>query len=167
MNRIRAFLITGAVIAVDRVFKAWITSWLPLATPRPLIGNTLRLTRVHNVGGAFGVFPGSGILFIVVSSLAVCVLTFLLIARRGTGTLSTLGMSMVLGGAAGNLIDRLAFGYVIDFFELRGFPVINVADASISIGAALIVLAMLLQGRGRHTAGGGGPVHDGEVREEP
>ena len=146
MDRIPYLSATSALILLDRLTKWWAGHSLAYGRPQPLIGQAIRLTRVHNVGGAFGIFPGSGILFLVVSAIVSVVLLFLLVTRRVRGVWTRIGVSIVLAGAIGNLIDRLMYGYVLDFFEIRGFPVFNLADACISVGAAVIILTMLFGG---------------------
>jgi len=146
MDRIPYLTATSVLILLDRLTKWWAGSSLTYGHPQPLIGQAIRLTRVHNVGGAFGLFPGSGILLLVVSAVVSVVLIFLLATRRVHGLWTRLGVSVVLAGAIGNLIDRLMYGFVLDFFEIRGFPVFNLADACISVGAALIIITMLFGG---------------------
>jgi len=146
MNRIPYLLLTSVLILFDRLSKGWAIRALEVGRPRPLLGEGIRLTRVHNVGGAFGIFPGSGELFLAVSGIVALVLLVLLIVGRVRGALARLGMAVVLAGAVGNLIDRLLYGYVLDFFEIRGFPVFNLADTCITVGAGLIILYVLLGG---------------------
>jgi len=127
----------------------WAVCVLPLGRPQPLIGNIIRLSRVHNTGGAFGLFPGNAIAFLAVSSLIAAVVLVLILTDRLPGWWSKAGASILLAGAIGNLIDRAAYGYVVDFFEFRGFPVFNLADACITVGAVLIILSILFGGE-RH-----------------
>ncbi|MCX7750203.1 MAG: signal peptidase II, partial [Candidatus Bipolaricaulota bacterium] len=104
------------VVALDQGTKAWAARALPLGVPRPLVGDFLRLTRVHNPGGAFGLFPGSTEAFIAVSGVVVAGLLGLLLWGRWRG-LPAVGGALLLGGALGNLVDRLRWGYVLDFLE--------------------------------------------------
>lgn len=146
MNQLLWLLPTAALILFDRLTKLWASQSLALGDPRPLIGQAIRLTRVHNVGGAFGIFPGTGIVFIVVSAVISVVLLILILSRRIHGRLLRFGLAVVLAGALGNLIDRIAAGYVLDFFEIRGFPIFNVADACVTVGAVLIIVHVLFGG---------------------
>ena len=93
--------------------------------------------------------PGNGELFLAVSVGVSAVLLALLLSARVRKPLARFGTAVVLAGAVGNLIDRFALGYVLDFFEIRGFPVFNLADACITVGAGLIILHVLLGGE-RH-----------------
>ncbi len=149
MDRIPYLFLTSALILLDRLAKWWASTALDVGRPVPLIGQAIRLTRVHNAGGAFGIFPGNGEIFLAVSGLISLVLLAVLLVGRVRGRLVRFGMSIVLAGAVGNLIDRLLYGYVLDFFEIRGFPVFNLADACITVGAGLIILDVLIGG-GRH-----------------
>ncbi len=151
MDRIPYLLVTSALILLDRWAKWWAAGALHVGQPEPLLGESIRLTRVHNVGGAFGIFPGSGELFLAVSAVVSLVLLALLLLGRVRGILARVGMAVVLAGAVGNLIDRLVYGFVLDFFEIRGFPVFNLADACITVGAGLIILHALIGGD-RHRA---------------
>jgi signal peptidase II len=153
MARIASLVLITVLILVDRLTKHWAATSLGVGEPRPLIGQTIRLTRVHNVGGAFGIFPGNGDLFILVSAIVSFVLLVLVISGRVRGILGRIGISLVFAGAVGNLIDRLLYGFVLDFFELRGFPVFNLADACITVGAGLIVLYIMLGGDRHRTRG--------------
>jgi len=131
---------------LDRLTKWWAVSNLKLGEAHPLLGEAIRLTRVHNVGGAFGAFPGSGGVFIGVSMAVSAILVGVLVFRRDLSILLKVGIAVVLAGAIGNLIDRLVTGYVLDFFEIHGFPVFNLADACVTIGAGLIIVYVLFGG---------------------
>ncbi len=116
-----------------------------------LIDGLLRFTYVRNAGAAFGILQGSRWPFVVVSALAVLGLGWVL-SRPGTRSwFRSVAYALILGGAAGNLIDRLFYdGMVVDFIEMswRGhiFPVYNVADMGVSFGAAFLVIALLREG---------------------
>jgi len=146
MARTRYFSLTLILLIIDRLTKWWVDVSLDFGVPNDLIGNFIRLTRVHNEGGAFGIFPGGGIVFLVVSSVVSLILFLILLTMHIDSRLIRAGMAFVLAGALGNLIDRIQWGYVLDFFEVRGFPIFNVADACITVGAGLIILSILFGG---------------------
>ncbi len=102
-----------------------------------------KLTYVENTGVAFGMFQDSNVFFIVFSAVLV---SALLVFRRkacGLGPAARAGMALVLGGALGNLYDRVAYGFVVDFLDLSFFPaVFNVADSAITAGAFLLAIGM-------------------------
>ncbi len=149
MKRWPFLLMSILLLSVDRWSKWWAVETLEFGVPRPLIGELIRLTRVHNVGGAFGIFPGGAAVFLVVSGVVSFLLLLILLTMQIESRRLLAGMSLVLAGAVGNLVDRLVWGHVLDFFEIRGFPVFNVADACITVGAGLILLS-ILWGGGRH-----------------
>ena len=146
MSRIRYFSLALILLIVDWLTKLWVDSSLEFGVPTDLIGNIIRLTRVHNDGGAFGIFPGGGVVFLVVSGIVSLILFLILLTMQIDSRLIKTGMAFVLAGALGNLIDRVQWGYVLDFFEFRGFPIFNVADACITVGAVLIILSILFGG---------------------
>jgi len=140
MSRFPYLFAAGLIVGLDRLTKGWAASTLILSEPRPFLGQVFRLTRVHNIGGAFGIFPGNGTVFIVVSSVVAMGLFIFLLAADLHGKLLKAGLVLVLGGAIGNLIDRLHYGYVLDFFEVRGFSIFNLADACVTVGVGLILV---------------------------
>jgi signal peptidase II len=153
MARTRYFSLALTLLIVDRLTKWWASSTLELGSPDNLIGNVIRLTRVHNDGGAFGIFPGGGTVFLVVSGIVALILFLILLTMQIDSRLIRTGMACVLAGALGNLVDRIQWGYVLDFFEIRGFPIFNVADACITVGAVFIILAILFGGEHNRSKG--------------
>jgi signal peptidase II len=147
-TRTWSFVAALAIFAVDFVTKRIVLAQqAEFEAGIPLIEGLLRFTYVRNAGAAFGMFPGARWPFVAVSTFAVVLLTWLLL-RSQTQGLKRAAYTMILAGAAGNLVDRIFYdGLVVDFIEMgwRGhtFPVYNVADMGVSIGAALLVLALL------------------------
>lgn len=139
-------LLALGVVALDQGTKAWAARTLSVGVPRPFLGDFVRLTRVHNPGGAFGLLPQSTGAFIAVSVVVVVALGWLLLRGRWRG-LAGVGGALLLGGALGNLIDRLRWGYVLDFLELPSFPVFNAADSAIVLGAGLLGLSLLVRSK--------------------
>ena len=154
-------LVALAVFVADQLTKWVIGSAIPLHDSWPVIPGFFRLTHVKNRGAAFGIFADSTSpmkieVLILLSVVALVVVLLLLWEQPGARRIG-LGLALILGGALGNLFDRLAHGSVVDFLEfyLRGFhwPAFNVADSAIVIGAGLLVLDMLLT-RSPKQAGG-------------
>lgn len=139
-------LVYGAVLLVDRMTKLWAVAHLTLGMSIPLVP-FLHLTLVHNHGAAFGLFVGLGPLLILVR-LVVSVGVFI-VARRlpGANPAMLVGLGLVGAGAAGNLVDALAYGYVVDFLDIRVWPVFNVADMAIVCGSMLLALQFVLYER--------------------
>ena len=136
----------GIVYAADRVSKALVEHNMAHHNPIDLIPGVLRITYTTNPGGAFGLFGSAPYLFLA-ATLVVC--AAIVGASFGSHSLMlSVGLGMVLGGALGNLTDRIVRGSglngrVVDFIDFRVWPVFNVADAAIVIGAAAIVLGGL------------------------
>ncbi|MBI5149877.1 MAG: signal peptidase II [Candidatus Omnitrophica bacterium] len=131
-----------AVIITDRLTKIFFSGLLALGESLPVIPRVFHITLVHNTGIAFGFFKDQGIVFIIVPVIAVILLVFNIYYYRQNNTVIdrryVVAFCFILGGALGNLFDRMVFGYVIDFIDLRVWPVFNIADSAITIGAVII-----------------------------
>jgi len=141
----RAFpWIAAGVIILDQVTKWWVQQSMALNAYLSLLPGVLKLTHVHNTGSAFSLFRGAGVwlVFVSIVSLVAILRYWFSLQRRGAvvSPVLLLGLALPFGGAAGNLIDRLRLGYVVDFLELPRWPVFNVADSAITVGAVLLVL---------------------------
>jgi len=132
------FIITLSILFLDQSTKLIALNKLSLHQSVPLIEGALHLTLVHNRGAAFGIFKNQLPLFIFVSASAVIMAILTLRSHSRKLGVYTVSLSLILAGAAGNLIDRLRLGYVVDFLDLRVWPVFNVADSAITIGAVLL-----------------------------
>ena len=134
------------VIVADRLTKSMFSSILQLGESLPVIKKVFHFTLVHNTGIAFGLFKDNGFVFLIIPIIAVVLLGYNLYYYHKVGELDrlyVLGFSLILGGAIGNLIDRIMLGHVIDFIDLRVWPVFNVADSAITVGACMILLKCL------------------------
>ena len=139
-----ALAITTATILLDRLSKIFFTNLLDYGESLPIVRNVFHMTMVHNTGIAFGFFKDQGIVFIIVPIIAIILLIFNVYYYRQNKEVISRGyiiaFSFILGGAIGNLIDRILFGYVIDFIDFRIWPVFNLADSAITIGALIIAI---------------------------
>jgi signal peptidase II len=140
--------ITTTVIALDQWTKYLARTYLlgpDGAGPRsiPLLGEYIRLTYVENRGAAFGLLQDQTTFFILVGLvvIAVIVLSYRQIKEPSWSLNLALGLQM--GGALGNLVDRIRYGYVVDFFDLTVWPVFNIADSAICVGVGLLAWNML------------------------
>jgi signal peptidase II len=140
---------TLAIIALDQWSKHLARTYLLGADgtgPRsiPLIGDYIRLTYVENRGAAFGLLQDQTLFFVLVGVVVVAVIiaSYRQIAEPSWGLNLCLGLQM--GGALGNLVDRIRSGYVVDFFDLTVWPVFNVADSAICVGVGLLAWNLLL-----------------------
>ena len=140
-----AFVVAAVIAILDQLSKFLVTSLLAEGGGAPIIPNVLHLTIVHNTGAAFGVFQYRAAVFAFVSIVVIFMVILMLIRHRSRYSTVRWGLAFVLGGAVGNLIDRLRFGYVVDFIDIRIWPVFNLADSFISIGAFLLVWYVLFQ----------------------
>jgi signal peptidase II len=147
-----------AVLAVDRATKFAIERYTSPYFRFSVISDIVMLVHNQNPGIAFGVFSNStspwlAPLLLITSALVIAVLGWLLVNGRVGGRLAQAGLALILGGAAGNALDRLIHGGVTDFVEIRlgtfSWPAFNVADSAISIGAALVVVELVFGGQRR------------------
>jgi len=134
-----------AILAIDQSSKFLIQLKLGIGESIPLIRNVLHLTFVKNTGAAFGLFKNSTIVFIVISVVVVVCISILLLrsikgGKSSSSPIFNSALILIVSGALGNLIDRLRFGYVVDFIDVRIWPVFNIADTAITIGTFLLLL---------------------------
>lgn len=140
-----AGLVVALVLALDQGTKALVRSSIAPGEQRDVLG-PLSFVNVHNRGVAFGFLGGGGavVLVVVLAALALLVVYFVRHAERPLLWLPT---GLVLGGALGNLIDRVHQGYVTDFIDFPHWPAFNVADVAITCGVVALVLVLELGGR--------------------
>ena len=153
IQRYRAILTIAVVIVIlDQWTKGWVraniqpgATWLPesLAWLSPYA----RIVHWYNTGAAFGMFKDGSMVFTVLAFIVIAAIIFYYPQVERNDWSLRLALSMQLGGAIGNLIDRMTIGHVTDFVSVGTFPVFNVADASISVGAAVLFLGVFLQER--------------------
>ena len=157
MRRLQLW-VSALIVVFDQITKAMIRSRLDLHESITVIPGLLDLTRVHNTGAAYGFMnsvdiPYKPALFALIAIAALTGLVLYSGTLEPGQRLTRLGLSLVIGGAAGNLIDRVTAGYVLDFVDVyRGgwhFWAFNVADAAISVGVAFMILDLLGLGRVR------------------
>lgn len=139
-------IFAGVWVVLDQAVKFLVRATIPLHASHPFLPGLFDLTYVRNTGAAFSILSSSTWILTVLSGVATAVLLVLVLRRALPSRLGMLALSLLLAGAAGNFIDRLAFGYVTDMFEtvFMDFPVFNVADIGVVIGGFLLVLAVLL-----------------------
>ena len=150
--------LAAVIVALDQVTKAWLTSFLAPGESVDVIGNLVRLVHGQNNGGLFGLFSGQALPFAIVS-LVVVALIVAYHARSGRNPYLSVTLGLLLGGALGNLIDRVRLGYVVDFVDaglgdLRWYT-FNVADAAISVAILLLLAASIWPSVARRASGDG------------
>ena len=158
-------LLSAVILAADRLSKIWVTAHIPLAGGIPILPGILRITHWTNEGAAFSLFADSASPrfvnhLLITFNFIVALGVLLALIRLGNRiTIATTALALVLGGALGNVHDRIAYGAVVDFIEVHIFtyhwPDFNVADSAIVTGACLLLLDSLL------------PRHAREPRTEP
>ena len=139
-------VIAFLIILFDQISKDIARGHLRLGESLPIFKNFFHLSLVFNTGAAFGLFRNETIFFILASCVAIIAIVRTLkfkIFYSNELSLESLSLILILAGAIGNLIDRIRFGYVVDFLDFRIWPVFNIADSSITIGACILILSLL------------------------
>lgn len=156
--RTRLLYLTLSVFlfSLDRVTKTLVVDWLPLHESVSVVEGFFHLTHITNTGALFGLMAGlssplRGLIFITVPVLAITLILLFQFHARENDFLAQVGLSMILGGALGNLWDRVFLGHVIDFldFSVAGFhwPAFNIADSCICLGVLGLILDLLWRER--------------------
>jgi signal peptidase II len=159
------FTVAGSVIILDQISKALVRAHIPFGgrwMPLEWLAPYFRFVYWHNTGAAFGLFQQGGLIFAI---LAVIVAIFIILYYPQVPQeekLMRFALALQMGGALGNLIDRIRFGPVTDFISVGDFAVFNIADACITVGVGILILAIWLAERREKLAGEGlkGPVTD-------
>jgi signal peptidase II len=133
-------LLAAAVFAIDQGSKALIRNWLAEGEYWPVDAELIRISHYENTGAAFGILQGAGPLFVVTTVVAIIVISFTIFRENDYPRWFTIALALVLGGAIGNLADRLGRGSVTDFIDPTHYPAFNIADSSIVIGVATLLI---------------------------
>ena len=139
-----ALIIGAAIAALDLFFKMLVLLYLkPVGTVK-VFGDIFKLTYVENRGVAFGMFQGMQWIFIAVTVIMLFLIIFYMFKKRPQGKLVYIASALIIGGGIGNLIDRIYYGFVIDYLSFSFFPpVCNFADYCITIGVFLLAAYLL------------------------
>ena len=146
LNLLKVYIPTILVVFIDQFSKLWIKNNLPHWETWNILGTFFRFTHVKNPGIAFGISVGQfSIIVVFLSIIATLFIAYLHWQERNNHPLISIGLGLILGGAIGNLIDRIQYGFVIDFLQFGilpkyKWPTFNVADTAICIGAAMIII---------------------------
>lgn len=137
-------------LLLDQVFKIIVTNTLTLNNSYTIINNFFNISLVHNDGAAWSILSGNRILLIIISLLSLFIIYFLFIKKKQLKSIEIIIYGMLIGGILGNLLDRILYGYVIDFLDFKVFnynyPVFNIADCCIVIAAILLVIDVVKEG---------------------
>ncbi len=150
-----ALWLAAAIVVADQLTKAWIVATYPLGSEMEIVPGLFRLVHARNRGIAFGILGASGHVVQIGLLLAVVgIVAFVAwqLSRTGGDGLAAVGLAFVLGGAVGNIVDRLARGEVVDFLDFyvvtggaeHHWPAFNLADSAITVGACCVILAEIL-----------------------
>ncbi|MCB9757162.1 MAG: signal peptidase II [Candidatus Omnitrophica bacterium] len=135
--------IVSSIVCLDRLTKIFFSHILSLGESWVILRNILHMTLVHNTGIAFGLFRNQGIVLIIIPVIMIALLLYNFYHYKYNNEklsrLYIVAVSLIIAGAIGNLIDRILYGYVIDFIDLRIWPVFNIADSAITVGAILLL----------------------------
>jgi len=147
-NYLVLILVAGVLIALDQWTKSLVRANLEFGemwSPWLWISPYARIVHWYNTGVAFGMFQDYGMLFTILNTV---IAAFILVFYRrlsGNDWFLRIALSMQFGGAIGNLIDRMTIGHVTDFVSVGNFPVFNVADASVTVGVGVMIIALWIQ----------------------
>ena len=147
-------LIAGAVVILDQITKAMVLKSIPLYESINVIPGFFNLIHIHNPGGAFGFMAGGSsgaktLIFLLMSMAAICLVFYYYRKIPSAYAMLSIGFALILGGALGNLIDRLRMGKVVDFLDVYvrewHWPAFNVADSAITIGMVIFIFHLLFR----------------------
>ena len=136
------FFIVTIILSLDQITKFLASQKIAYNQSLPVIKGVFHLTLVHNRGAAFGILRNQVPIFIAASVFAI-ILILANLRNHKHGKLYSISLSLILAGALGNFIDRVFFGYVIDFLDFRIWPVFNLADSAITVGAVILGWSVL------------------------
>ena len=142
------FAVAALVVILDQTTKRIVLETCTTGGGRELIGSFLRIRLSHNQGAILGVLSGARSLLLTITIISVIALIFFAYKMRYAPLLKRLSLGLILGGAFGNLIDRLATGSVVDFLDMGigryRWPTYNIADAAVTIGAVILISGFVL-----------------------
>ncbi len=134
------YLLLILIVVFDQLFKYLVISNFNPGESLPVINNVFHLTYVQNTGAAFGVLRDRSDLFILITLIVIIGLFYYFRRMKYNDSWFKLASGLVLGGAIGNLIDRIRLGYVVDYLDFRIWPVFNLADSAVVVGTILLVI---------------------------
>ena len=136
-----------ALIGLDWLTKYWIQTSMALNDTIPVIDGIFHITYIHNYGAAFSILQGKQSFLLIVTGIAMtAILAYMVIGqiRKKAAPMELWSLALILAGGIGNFIDRVRFGYVVDFFDFRIWPIFNVADIAVCCGCGLLVFYVLI-----------------------
>lgn len=144
------FLIILAAILADQAIKFIVKSNMNVFDSIPLIDGFLSLTYIQNTGAAFSIFQDKSNLLLVANLILIVVMfVFLFLGLKKEGPLALTGLALIIGGGLGNIADRVMQGFVVDYIHILDFPIFNLADICVCVGAFLLILYFIFFERKR------------------
>ena len=137
------WLIIVSIIIADQASKWWVIAELKEVGTIKIIDGIFHLHYLENRGAAFGILQDQRLFFLVINSLITAAVLIFLYKYTNINQMLMWALSLIAGGAIGNIIDRALYGYVIDFFDFQVWPVFNIADAAIVIGQVLLIIYLI------------------------
>ena len=138
------FLIIIVAVAVDQLIKRLVVDTMALYESIPVLQDVFHITYIRNTGAAFSIMEGQiSVLILLPVVMITAAVVFIIIKRRTAHPLLMTSVAMIAGGGIGNLIDRVALGYVVDYLDFRVFPIFNAADIFVCAGCGLLILYVL------------------------
>lgn len=141
-------IVFAASIILDQLTKLWSVAVLKNGGSIKVIGDFLRFTYAENKGAAFSILQGQRVFFVIATITMLFVLAYIYFKNKNITKMSRLSIAMIASGAIGNFIDRIRFGYVVDFIDVRfgsfyNFPIFNIADSFVVCGTILMIILIL------------------------
>jgi signal peptidase II len=137
------YIISIIIVILDQLSKYLIVHDYTLGVSAPIIHNVLHITLLRNTGGAFGIMRSLPVMLLVVSAIVAVFIIVILKNKASIPKIVGIALAFQLGGALGNLIDRIRLGYVVDFIDLIVWPIFNVADIAITIGVLILAFHLI------------------------
>lgn len=141
--------VIALLVCIDQYTKQIVITYLGIGEKLEIIPNLFYINHVRNTGAAWSLFDGQRTLFIIITILAVLGFSYLLFSKKENKLIIKISYLLIIGGAIGNLIDRISYGFVIDFLDFYIFnydyPVFNVADIFLVIGVILYFISIILE----------------------
>jgi signal peptidase II len=147
------FGVAAHVLLTDQISKALVLRYLnpnQSWNPIPGLSNLFSITQVTNTGAAFGLFQDRGMVFVIIAIVVIIAIFAYYHYLPSDQVLVRISLGLLLGGALGNLLDRLHYGYVVDFLDFKFWPVFNIADSSIVVGVIILAIFLLREQENKH-----------------
>jgi len=135
------YILILAVVVLDQISKYYIQTNMDLNNSIPVIEGFFSITYIQNTGAAFSILQGKTIILMLIQVLVILtIFVYVLLKKNSLHWTLKMSLAFIVGGGLGNLIDRISYGYVVDFLHFHFWPIFNVADISVCIGCGLLII---------------------------